>query len=105
MLDITEWIEWFLNCLQHSIAASEQTLEAVLVKAGFWKAHAGVSINDRQRKTSEGGPVTGTGCVSRLVAGWRLVVWLVFCSLFAKLQKKEVKPRKHKFTNKNGPEA
>ena len=49
-LDITEWIEWFLNCLQHAIAASEQTLEAVLVKAGFWKAHAGESINERQRK-------------------------------------------------------
>ena len=49
-LDITEWIEWFLNCLQHAIAASEQTLEAVLAKAGFWKAHAGESINERQRK-------------------------------------------------------
>jgi Fic family protein len=49
-LDITEWIEWFLNCLQHAIAASEQTLEAVLVKAGFWKAHANKSLNERQRK-------------------------------------------------------
>ncbi len=49
-LDITEWIEWFLNCLQHAIAASEQTLEAVLVKAGFWKAHADKSLNERQRK-------------------------------------------------------
>jgi Fic family protein len=49
-LDITEWIEWFLNCLQHAIAASEQTLEAVLVKAGFWKAHADKALNDRQRK-------------------------------------------------------
>jgi Fic family protein len=49
-LDITEWIEWFLNCLQHAIAASEQTLEAVLVKAGFWKTHEGLAINERQRK-------------------------------------------------------
>lgn len=49
-LDITEWIEWFLNCLQHAIAASEQTLEAVLVKAGFWKTHGGSAINERQRK-------------------------------------------------------
>jgi Fic family protein len=48
-LDITPWIEWFLNCLKHSIAASEKTLEAVLVKAGFWKAYSGQSLNQRQR--------------------------------------------------------
>jgi Fic family protein len=49
-LDITEWITWYLNCLKHAIAASEQTLEAVLTKAGFWKLHAGESFNDRQRE-------------------------------------------------------
>jgi len=49
-LDITEWIKWFLNCLKHTIAASEETLETVLAKAGFWKAHAGESFNERQRK-------------------------------------------------------
>lgn len=49
-LDITEWVGWFLNCLKRAIAASEQTLESVLTKAGFWKAHAGQSFNERQRK-------------------------------------------------------
>jgi Fic family protein len=49
-LDITPWFEWFLNCLKRAIFASEQTLEAVLVKARFWKAHSGESLNDRQRK-------------------------------------------------------
>lgn len=49
-LDITEWVEWFLNCLQRAIAASERMLEAVLVKAGFWKAHADETFNERQRK-------------------------------------------------------
>jgi Fic family protein len=48
-LDITLWIEWFLQCLKHAIASSESTLEAVLVKARFWKIHAGESFNDRQR--------------------------------------------------------
>ncbi len=48
-LNITLWIEWFLNCLKHAIAASEVTLEAVLIKARFWKAHAEESFNDRQR--------------------------------------------------------
>jgi Fic family protein len=49
-LDITRWMEWFLNCLKRAIAASDQILEAVLLKAGFWKARAGESFNDRQRK-------------------------------------------------------
>jgi Fic family protein len=48
-LDITPWIEWFLNCLKHAIAASEKTLEAVLIKARFWKTHAEEPLNDRQR--------------------------------------------------------
>ena len=49
-LDITPWIEWFLNCLKRALGASEQTLEAILIKARFWKYHAGESFNDRQRK-------------------------------------------------------
>jgi Fic family protein len=48
-LDITAWIEWYLNCLKRAIAASENTLEAVLIKDAFWKKHAGESFNDRQR--------------------------------------------------------
>jgi Fic family protein len=48
-LDITPWIEWYLNCMKHAIAASEKTLEAVLVKARFWEAQAGQSFNERQR--------------------------------------------------------
>jgi Fic family protein len=47
--DITSWMEWFLNCLKRAIAASEKTLESVLVKARFWKTHAGESFNERQR--------------------------------------------------------
>ncbi|HEX3717457.1 MAG TPA: Fic family protein [Verrucomicrobiae bacterium] len=49
-LDITPWVVWFLNCLKRAIGVSEQTLKAVLIKARFWKAHAGESLNDRQRK-------------------------------------------------------
>lgn len=48
-LNITAWIEWYLHCLKRAIGTSESTLEAVLAKAGFWKAHAGESFNDRQR--------------------------------------------------------
>lgn len=49
-LEITPWMEWFLNCLKRAILASESILASVLTKAGFWKAHAGESFNDRQRR-------------------------------------------------------
>jgi Fic family protein len=49
-VDITFWIEWYLNCLKRAIAASEKLLETVLVKDQFWKLHAGQFFNDRQRK-------------------------------------------------------
>lgn len=49
-LDITEWMEWYLDCLNHAIEASENILSAVLTKAGFWKTHAEQIFNGRQRK-------------------------------------------------------
>jgi Fic family protein len=49
-LDITLWVEWFLNCLKHALGSSEKILESVLVKARFWKARSGESFNERQRK-------------------------------------------------------
>lgn len=49
-LDITEWLDWFLNCLLHSIESSDQLLEKVIYKHQFWLQNSKVSINDRQRK-------------------------------------------------------
>jgi Fic family protein len=49
-LNITPWVKWYLNCLRHAITSSEELLDAVLVKARFWKTHAGESFNERQRK-------------------------------------------------------
>jgi len=49
-LDITYWLEWFLNCLLHSIENSETLLEKVFYKHSFWLKHKQVNINDRQRK-------------------------------------------------------
>ncbi|MGD0940539.1 MAG: Fic family protein [Terracidiphilus sp.] len=49
-LDITRWLEWFLDCLGRAFNHAETTLEAVLNKARFWDRHAGVAFNDRQRK-------------------------------------------------------
>ena len=49
-LDITRWLEWFLDCLGRAFTHAETTLEAVLKKARFWEKHAGAAFNDRQRK-------------------------------------------------------
>ena len=49
-LNITPWVKWYLNCLRHAITSSEELLDAVLVKARFWKTHAGESFNERQHK-------------------------------------------------------
>ena len=49
-LDITNWLEWFLNCLLRSIESSEKLLEKVIYKHEFWLQNSKVSINDRQRK-------------------------------------------------------
>lgn len=49
-LDITNWLEWFLNCLLHSIESSEKLLAKVIYKHEFWLQNTKVSINDRQRK-------------------------------------------------------
>jgi Fic family protein len=48
-LDITVWLEWFLNCLERAIMATDETLARVLQKARFWDAHEQFVLNDRQR--------------------------------------------------------
>jgi Fic family protein len=48
-LDITDWMQWFLQCLDQAIAGTERTLAAVLSKARFWENNARKSINERQR--------------------------------------------------------
>ena len=50
-LDVSLWVEWYLRCLMRAISSAERTLDAVLVKARFWRAHAGESFNDRQLTT------------------------------------------------------
>jgi Fic family protein len=49
-LDITTWINWFLDCLKKSIIASEITLSRVIKKAIFWKKNQQTTLNDRQKK-------------------------------------------------------
>jgi Fic family protein len=48
-LDITEWLEWFLGCLNRAIGGAETVLSTVFQKADFWKKHEGEPFNARQR--------------------------------------------------------
>ena len=47
--DITEWLEWFLNCLYRALINTEVTLKSVLQKSDFWDKHRETILNNRQR--------------------------------------------------------
>ncbi len=49
-LDITRWLEWFLECLGRAFDQSETILATVLNKARFWESFAEVELNERQRE-------------------------------------------------------
>lgn len=49
-LDITLWIEWFLNCLGRAIDNALLTLDEVMHKAQVWEFLAKIPLNERQRK-------------------------------------------------------
>ncbi len=47
--DITEWLEWFLQCLKNAMTATSNTTKNIVRKAEFWKLHEHTPINERQR--------------------------------------------------------
>jgi hypothetical protein len=47
-LDITEWLLWFLACLNGAFDHAETLLAGVLAKADFWERHRDTPLNDRQ---------------------------------------------------------
>lgn len=48
-IDITPWIQWFLNCLNQALENTENVLSSVFEKEEFWKSHKAISMNERQR--------------------------------------------------------
>ena len=48
-LDITMWLDWFIDCLMKSLNASSDILSKVIAKAKFWNKYAMESFNDRQK--------------------------------------------------------
>ncbi len=49
-LDITPWLVWFIDCLDHAFDGAEVILAGVIRKARFWEAIAEQKLNERQRK-------------------------------------------------------
>jgi Fic family protein len=49
-LDITNWLYWFLECLDRAISLSEDHLSGIIQKAKFWQLHQSVTLNMRQQK-------------------------------------------------------
>jgi len=49
-LDITEWLEWFFDCLSRAFEGAETISASVLKKTRFWDIHDMEELNERQRK-------------------------------------------------------
>ena len=48
-LDVTEWLAWFLGCLDRSVLGAADILASVLYKAELWRRITRDPVNDRQR--------------------------------------------------------
>ena len=49
-LDVTEWMEWFLDCLMRSMEQTDDTIAKTLARAKFWETHRDTEFNARQQK-------------------------------------------------------
>jgi Fic family protein len=48
-MDITPWMDWFLQCLGRATDGAQATLATVLSKAQFWETFWDALLNERQR--------------------------------------------------------
>lgn len=48
-VEITGWLEWFLQCLHNTLHSSNQVLRKVIYKHKFWNLHAAKLQNVRQK--------------------------------------------------------
>jgi len=49
-LDITEWLIWFLYCLETALINAENSLTRILEKSKFWERYRLMRLNERQVK-------------------------------------------------------
>jgi Fic family protein len=58
-LDVSVWIQWYLDCLLRAIHSSKLILRSTLDKAFFWQQHADATFSSRQK-----------AMLNRLIAGF-----------------------------------
>jgi Fic family protein len=49
-LDYTNWLDWYLACLDRAIEAATETMSGAMSRNRFWQVHKDEELNDRQRK-------------------------------------------------------
>lgn len=49
-MDITIWLEWFLQTMRDALFQAEKTVERVVRKSYFWQRHREIPMNERQVK-------------------------------------------------------
>jgi Fic family protein len=49
-LDLTEWLQWFLETLIKALKSTDTLLKRVLFKGEFWQKNSLISLNDRQKR-------------------------------------------------------
>lgn len=49
-LDITEWLQWFINIYSEALNNSKQLLSNIIHKSIFWKKYNQKQLNNRQKK-------------------------------------------------------
>ena len=50
LMDVTEWLAWFLDTLHRAVDQAQHTLDVVLTKARYWQRWATMPLNERQVK-------------------------------------------------------
>lgn len=48
-LDVTPWLEWFLDCLGRALQRADEMLSGVMHKARMWEKINAAPVNERQR--------------------------------------------------------
>lgn len=49
-LDVTQWLQWFLQTLLRSLQQAHEHIDRVLAKARFWQANSGLGLSEPQVK-------------------------------------------------------
>lgn len=49
-LEVTDWLAWFIDCLDHALSEAKETLDSVLYKSRVWEKANQFPLNERQRK-------------------------------------------------------